>query len=219
MVINSVSSRLRQTMSEQRLNCVQLAAAANVKTSFLYDILSGKSANPSAVQLAKVAHALNISLLYLVGTDKAYAEYPALAKDSSDYTKIAHIALDKHDNKIISQIDAEPDFQFCTNWLKNSFGLSAKDAKIFRVTSDEMSPTLVCNDSVLVNVNSKLPTPPGIFLIFDGIGLTTRRIEYIGNPKKNCVRILTDNPRYSPDMRTLDDMLILGRVVWFTRCV
>ncbi len=219
MRTDSVAIRLRKVMQERQLNCVQLAERANVRTSFLYDILNGKSANPSAVQLAKVAGALDISLSYLAGTSKLHAQYPASGRNDIAYTAVARITLDKHTGKIISQADKQADMQFRTEWLETDLGISPTAAKYFRAVGDDMSPAFLCGDIVLIDTECTAPAPPGFFLIFDGGGLALRRIELKGNPKAWRIRILTENPRYSPDERNLGDILIVGRAVWVARTI
>ncbi len=219
MVEHSVSTRLRKAMDEQHTNCVQLAQAAKVKTSFLYDILNGKSANPSAVQLAKVAKALNISLSYLAGSSKLRADYPAVENNGMEYIPIARLVLDKHSGKIISQLDKTPTLQLSKAWLEEDLGISPADARYFSITSDEMNPLFTKGDTVLINTTRTLPSPPGIFLMFDGAGLTVRRVEYKGNPKNKRIRILSENVYYSPDERSLEDIFIIGRVIWVARAI
>src|ERR1700722_8204055 len=59
--------RLKIEMKKRGIASTGLAKLADVKTSFLYDVISGKSANPSTVKLARVAQSLGVSLAYLVG--------------------------------------------------------------------------------------------------------------------------------------------------------
>ncbi|MFO0389490.1 MAG: XRE family transcriptional regulator [Alphaproteobacteria bacterium] len=219
MVVDSVGTRLRKTMTEQRINCVQLATAANVRTSFLYDILNGKSANPSAVQLAKVAHALNVSLSYLANTETPYTGHTKSKQQTSEFSAIAFVSLDTQSGRIISHIDYSPGFQMRIDWLEQTLGLSIDNAKFFRITSDDMSPKLIRGDVVLIDTSNTKPSPPGLFLIFDGVGLTVRNIAYIKNPKNKRISVRSENQSDYKDDRDLDDVLIVGRIVWLARCI
>ena len=58
----SLGQCLKREMKKQGIKVPELARAAGVKTSFLYDVLSGKSANPSTITLAKVARHLGVDL-------------------------------------------------------------------------------------------------------------------------------------------------------------
>ena len=91
-----IRDRLRESMDARNMNCIQLANAAGVRTSFLYDILSGKSVNPSVVHLSKVATALQVNLSYLAG---AYGLNDKSAPDNrfdASYTVIPMITYDQH---------------------------------------------------------------------------------------------------------------------------
>lgn len=219
MAVDSVGARLRKTMNEQRINCVQLATTAKVKTSFLYDILNGKSANPSAVQLAKVAHALNVSLSYLVSADSQHTARTQPKQITSQLATLAFVSLDAQSGKIISHIAPTPGFQMQINWLEQSLGLSIDNARFFRITSDDMSPKLLRGDVVLIDTSNTKPSPPGVFLIFDGVGLTVRNVAYVKNPKNKRICIRSESQGDYKDNRDLDDVLIVGRVVWLARCI
>ena len=42
-----------------------------------------------------------------------------------------------------------------------------------------MMPTLHDSDIVLVDLGRRAPTPPGIFVLHDGMGLVAKRLEHI----------------------------------------
>jgi hypothetical protein len=45
---------------------------------------------------------------------------------------------------------------------------------------------------VLVDLGRRSPTPPGIFVLHDGMGLVAKRLEYIPNSDPPRVRIISD---------------------------
>ena len=61
------------------------------------------------------------------------------------------------------------------------------------------------------------PTPPGIFILYDGMGLVAKRLEHVPNNDPPKVRVISDNTFYSPYERTADEIHIIGRVRWFAR--
>ena len=42
-------------------------------------------------------------------------------------------------------------------------------------------PTLLDGDIVLVDLGRRTPTPPGVFVLYDGMGLVAKRLEHIPN--------------------------------------
>jgi phage repressor protein C with HTH and peptisase S24 domain len=85
------------------------------------------------------------------------------------------------------------------------------------VEGDSMMPTLHDGDIVLVDLGRRAPTPPGIFVLHDGMGLVAKRLEHIPNSDPPRVRIISDNPLYKPYEGSGDEVNIIGRIRWFAR--
>jgi SOS-response transcriptional repressor LexA len=64
-----------------------------------------------------------------------------------------------------------------------------------------------------VHVGRTEPSPPGVFILFDGIGLVAKRLEFLEGSEPPTVRISSSNPSYPPYERTVDEVTIIGRVV------
>ena len=73
------------------------------------------------------------------------------------------------------------------------------------------------DDIVLIDIGRRSPTPPGIFVLHDGMGLVAKRLEHIPNSEPPRVRIISDNPIYSPYEAVADEINIIGRIRWFAR--
>ena len=58
---------------------------------------------------------------------------------------------------------------------------------------------------------------PGIFVLFDSMGLVAKRLEHIPGSEPHAVRVISDNHYYSPYERTVDEIHIIGRIRWFAR--
>src|SRR5690606_8192901 len=105
-------------------------------------------------------------------------------------------------------------YQFRRWWIPPR--LRAKQAKlrIMHGEGDSMMPTLHDGDVVLVDLARCMPTPPGIFVLFGGMGLVAKRLEHIPNSEPPQVRIISDNTFYSPYERTAEEIRIIGRIRW-----
>ena len=75
-------------------------------------------------------------------------------------------------------------------------------------------PTVLDGDIVLVDLGRSAPTPPGVFVLYDGMGLVAKRLEHIPNSDPPRVRIISDNPPYEGSG---DEVNIIGRIRWFAR--
>jgi phage repressor protein C with HTH and peptisase S24 domain len=216
---NPIGQRLKMEMKKRGISSVELAKRADVKTSFIYDIISGKSSNPSTVKLARVAETLGINLTYLVGNSQHATPDSRSAKNASkdDYVVIPRIMVDiaAGGGTVISVEHEAEWYYFRKSWIRDRLKASPDDLRMLYVRGDSMEPTLCHNDIVLVDTTSKSPSPPGTFVLFDGYGLVAKRLEYITEGK--TIRITSDNPQYSTYERSVDDTFIIGRVVWFAR--
>jgi phage repressor protein C with HTH and peptisase S24 domain len=103
--------------------------------------------------------------------------------------------------------------------MTNEYDLKADPVRlrIMHVEGDSMMPTLHSGDVVLVDLARRSPTPPGIFVLHDGMGLVAKRLEYIPNNDPPMLRVISDNTFYSPYERTMDEVNIVGRIRWFAR--
>jgi phage repressor protein C with HTH and peptisase S24 domain len=60
----------------------------------------------------------------------------------------------------------------------------------------------------------RIAAPPGIFVIWDGMGIVAKRIEHVPRSDPPLVTIKSVNPGYQAYERTADEVNIIGRVVW-----
>ena len=80
-----------------------------------------------------------------------------------------------------------------------------------------MLPTLEDGDTVLVDMNQRTPTPPGVFVLHDGMGLVAKRLEHVPMSDPPRLRIISDNPHYAPYECMAEEVNVVGRIRWFAR--
>jgi phage repressor protein C with HTH and peptisase S24 domain len=105
-------------------------------------------------------------------------------------------------------------FTFPSSGFREAYGAQPDGVKMIAVRGDSMIPTLWPGQRCMVDTNDRIPSPPGVFVVWDGMGLVLKRLELIpgsGDPMR--VRIMSDNPKYTAYERTLDEAHINGRVV------
>ena len=61
-----------------------------------------------------------------------------------------------------------------------------------------------------INCSQTRPSPPGIFILDDGIGLVTKRIEIISRTAPQMLRISAENFDFSRYQRRIDEVHIIG---------
>ena len=84
------------------------------------------------------------------------------------------------------------------------------------IYSNSMVPLLEHDDTVMLDCSQTHPSPPGIFILDDGVGLVAKRIEIIPSTTPQMLRISSENSTYSSYHRRIDEVHIIRRVVWFT---
>ena len=68
-----------------------------------------------------------------------------------------------------------------------------------------------------IDVSRDMPSPPGIFVIWDGVGLVAKRIEHVPHSDPPRVVLKSLNPEYDSYERSADEIRIVGRAVWVSR--
>jgi phage repressor protein C with HTH and peptisase S24 domain len=217
---STLVSRLRQQLNTQRLSVTTLASRAKVPAYFLYDILHEKSANPSPARLAQVAEALGVSLDYLLGkgsANRARIREAVTSPGLEEFISIPAITVTKtkRGKSVLSEDNARDPYFFRRSWLQERLGAKPDDLKLVYVQGDSMEPSLSHNDMVLADTSKTQPSPPGLFVLFDGVGLVVKRLEMAGGTGN--VRITSDNTQYPSYEHPLDEVQIIGRVVWYAR--
>ncbi len=102
-------------------------------------------------------------------------------------------------------------------WLAK-LGRRQTDAlRMISISGDSMVPLLEHDDTVMLDCSQTHPSPPGIFILDDGVGLVAKRIEIIPSTTPQMLRISSENSAYSSYQRRIDEVHIIGRVVWFAR--
>lgn len=215
MVQILLKDRLKEAIRKKGFNASELAKYAEVKPSFIYDILNGKSTNPNTSKMARISEALDIDLGNLLGI----GDYTEKRSARSEYVVISSMLVAKSNTQgtvIVEDKKGEP-YYFRQSWVEDRLKTEPKNLRMIFVEGDSMEPTLCQGDMVLVDVTKTNPSPSGIFVLFDGMGLIAKRLEFLPNSKPASVRILSDNAQYHPYERPVKEAEIIGRVVWFAR--
>lgn len=97
--------------------------------------------------------------------------------------------------------------------FRSTFGADPAGVRVLEAVGDSMLGTISPGEKVFVNVEDRVPSPPGIFVVWDGAALVLKRVEYVPNSEPPKVTISSDNPRYKPYDRLVEEAYIQGRVI------
>lgn len=206
-------NRLRQQMKIAGINARELSQKAKVGKSFVYDILSGKSTNPTTSKIQAVADALGIGLQELMGNSDA-GEVEETVND--DYVLVSDLAVE---GSMLINKQKKVKMSFKKDWIKNTLNTKTENIRAVRINGDYMEPTLMNGDVALVDISKRIPNPPGIYILYDGHGLVPKRLECIRKSGESLIFITPDNKNYESYKCKLQDTNIVGKIVWFSRAV
>ena len=106
---------------------------------------------------------------------------------------------------------------FADPLIRHEFRARPEDLRMITVDGDSMEPTLSSGDRILIDVSLKVPVPPGIFVIWDGMGLVAKRIEHVPHSEPPRVVLKSLNPEYDSYERLAEEIRVVGRAVWVSR--
>lgn len=92
-------------------------------------------------------------------------------------------------------------------------GIQPGHVRIIPVRGISMQPELWPGQRVMIDIQDRTPSPPGIFVIWDGLGLVLKYIEVIPNSDPLRVRLSSAHPAFMSYECMVDDAHINGRVV------
>lgn len=204
--------RLSAARTEAKLSQSQLAEKAHAGQSTIAAWESGKN-EPNLSTILKLAVILNKQPEWLafgvdgaVSSDMFYLpEYDVRALSGAG--GLQDVA---ENNKIETILHR---YAFPKAEFRATFGVGPESVVVFEVVGDSMQSTLNPGEKVFVNLNDKVPSPPGIFVVWDGLGLVLKRIEYVAHSNPSKIRIISDNKAYDTYERLLDEAYIQGRVI------
>ncbi|WP_158240709.1 S24 family peptidase [Telmatospirillum siberiense] len=119
----------------------------------------------------------------------------------------------------VSVDDVKAVWNLPSDYVRHELRVSPRDSRIIEVKGDSMSPTLESGDRVMIDTLDRTPSPGGLFALWDGLGVIVKRLEHVLNSDPPLIRIKSDNPRHDQYERVMDEINIIGRVVWFARRV
>ena len=213
-----LKNRLRKAIDTKGISTAKLAKLCELKPSFIYDILNGKSTNPNTASMARISQALDTNLSDLLGISPDGIE---IQRDSSEYVKVSTILTTVAPQEgsaefALKEKQGEP-YYFRQSWVQDRLATKPENLKMVFIEGDNMDPTLCQGDMILIDISKKTPSPPGIFVLFDGMGLVVKRLEFLSHLTPPTLKILSDNPQYPAYESTMEESSIIGRVVWFSR--
>lgn len=113
--------------------------------------------------------------------------------------------------------DAKHTWLFPDAVVRHELRAQPDQLRMITIDGDSMEPLLSSGDRILVDTSQRVPVPPGIFVIWDGMGLVAKRTEHVPNSDPPRIVIKSSNPEYATYERDAEEVNIVGRAVWAAR--
>ncbi len=204
-VLQELRQQLGYQMVRHGLNYSELARRSGVRPSFIYDILNGKSLNPSVVKLCKVAQALNVPLTDLLGGEGE--QFSVSAQRQRDFVSVPwFLRSDDKQNPLLS---------FRRTWLEMAGGIGDIHAlSLYRMHDVSMRPVLECHDVVLLDMAIDWERVAGLYLVKCYDSYMVRRVELCDIAGVRSVRLVPCHSEYGVLEVPCHEVVLQGRVVW-----
>ena len=106
---------------------------------------------------------------------------------------------------------------FADPLIRHEFGAKPDDLRMIKVDGVSMEPLLSSGDRILIDVSRTVPVPPGIFVIWDGMGLVAKHVEHVPHSDPPMVVLKSLNTEYASYERSVDEIHIVGQAIWVSR--
>lgn len=78
--------------------------------------------------------------------------------------------------------------------VRHEFQATPEELRMITLRGDSMEPLASRGSQLLIDISERDPVPPGIFVVWDGMGLVTKRIEHVQHSDPPRVRLKSANP-------------------------
>lgn len=141
--------------------------------------------------------------------DNSYDTAPIRAR--SEWVDIPRLGLDASagPGALGAEEQAIGAFRFSARWLRDQ-GLEPAMLSAIAVAGDSMEPLLRDGDEILVD-RSPRPLRDGIHVVRLGDARLVKRVQQVGAGR---LHLISENEAYPPVETSLEDIDVIGRVVW-----
>lgn len=195
---NFLADSLRRHMQMADISASDLARKTGLKASFIYDVLKGKSANPSLLKMAIVADALNIELADMLRGGDSSEQSSHKTNDSAP---------------IMNFYDGSPAMSVSRKCLHDELDADPENLRCLTLSGKSLVSELRTGDLIIVDVSQHSPSSSGIFLYSDGVSYTVGKIFMV----ESGAYLVSDDQRHTGRAVPSENISIIGRVIWFGR--
>lgn len=200
---------------------LELGLGLGVDSSKTFKVWKNRGAIPPSYY-AKVAERSNRSVAWLKTGEEAQHEFHGETRPSPTLP-IEFVMVPRYDVQASAGDGAVIHSELIVDYLAfrqewvSRMGLHQQKLALIEVHGDSMEPALHNSDLILIDLRASELTVNGIYTIQHRGHLLVKRIQV---KLDGTVIIKSDNPAYEPEVlgpNEAEDLVVVGRVVWFGR--
>jgi phage repressor protein C with HTH and peptisase S24 domain len=120
----------------------------------------------------------------------------------------------RHDGNYSDPVKSES-WKFPARFMREEIRATESQVIILETDGDSMEPTIGSGERVIVHTGMRRPTPDGIFALRDTFGnIVAKRLQVLRKGDPPRVLVISDNKAHAPEEVGLDEITIVGRVLW-----
>ncbi|MCG7200875.1 helix-turn-helix transcriptional regulator [Marinobacter pelagius] len=204
----NVSTRMKTLMGN--LSESAFAQKCKIPLSTMRKYLSGST--PGLDKAAQIAEANGVPLEWLA-TGKKPTKTDSQFEDEFALIPGYNVQVAAGHGSLAGDESPTRELAFRRKWLRFR-GLHEQDLALVFAKGDSMEPTISDNETVMVDTSEKKLRDGHIYVIRNGDHLLVKRVQTLWN---DGVQLLSDNKEYPPqeiERSNLENMEVIGRVVW-----
>jgi phage repressor protein C with HTH and peptisase S24 domain len=196
-----------------------LSERAGLNHKAVNQILNNKTTSNRGSTLTKLAAAMGVDPAQLLRGERRPVERREIVREA------AGLVIREYDVGASAGYGAEPpeldghgETPILAEWsmpedLVRAHTTPGRRLALIRVEGNSMEPDYHPGERVLVDLSRRKPSPPGEFVIWDGMGLVLKRVELVPGTNASRIRLISINPGYTPYEVDLDEHTIVARVI------
>jgi len=215
----SLIDNMRRIMAERGVNQSELARRLNIKSQAVNQWFRDGGTAPQGRRVGEIAAALGVTLGELLGVEATpAAQLPVRGADPILLIEELDVRAMGGDGALDPDMDGNGHHVVLAEWhipadYLRSHAPNPSAVKIIRVVGDSMEPEYPAGDRVLVDTSHRVPSPPGVYVVWDGFALLLKRVEVLMGTEPRTARLSSANPAYPPYERPVSELAIQGRVM------
>lgn len=206
-----------QTIQRQRkLPRAQWARLAGISEGTIRNYMSGTSNDLRAGTIEKLARALGMSIHQMVAAAK---NGHSVSEQQSTSGMVEIDELDARAAGGHGAINGDHENLPTARWVlpidvvRGNTSSPTENIKIITVIGDSMIPDFFPGEKIMVDTFDRRPSPPGVFIIWDGIASIVKRIEYHHDDIDPTIELISANTEYKRKIVPASTVMIQGRVI------